>query len=111
MTRKSSLLVQTLTLKDTQIDFLHPIDLNNTFFYRKIMNYLRKAFNLYQLTHRVDASTTDIKELDDGNDDNEGGKNGDSTRSAATKARATDMFTRRVELVFGEFGERFGPLI
>ena len=62
------------------------------------MNYLRKAFNLYQLTHRVDASTTDIKDLDESNDDNEGGgKNGDSTRSAATKARAIDMFTKRVE--------------
>ena len=62
------------------------------------MNYLRKAFNLYQLSHRIDASTTDIKELDEDNDDEEeeGSKNADSTRSAATKARATDMFTKRV---------------
>ena len=62
------------------------------------MNYLRKAFNLYQMTHRVDASTTDIKALDNDNDVEEeaGSKNAaaDSTRSAATKARANDMFAR-----------------
>ena len=86
----------------------HPVELlsNNVFtqitktthFYRKIMNYLRKAFNLYQLTHRVDASATDIKELDESNDDEDGtgAKNADSTRSAATKARAIDMLSKRV---------------
>ena len=61
------------------------------------MNYLRKAFNLYQMTHRVDASTTDIKALDNDNDVEEeaGSKNAaDSTRSAATKARANGMFAR-----------------
>ena len=52
---------------------------------RKIMNYLRKAFNLYQMTHRVDASTTDIQELDDEDPDSESAtKNTEnSTRSAA----------------------------
>ena len=64
------------------------------------MNYLRKAFNLYQMTHRVDASTTDIKALDNDNDVEEeaGSKNAaaDSTRSAATKARANDVFAKRV---------------
>ena len=48
------------------------------------MNYLRKAFNLYQLTHHVDTSANDIKELDVSNDDEDGGtgaKNADSTRS------------------------------
>ena len=61
------------------------------------MNYLRKAFNLYQMTHRVDASTTDIKALDNNDDvEEEAGskKATDSTRSAATKARAKDMFAR-----------------
>ena len=74
------------------------------------MNYLRKAFNLYQLSHRVDAgSATDIKELDESNDDeDEGSKNADSTRSAATKARATDMFTKRGGMTPGLILGRYG---
>ena len=49
------------------------------------MNYLRKAFNLYQMTHRVDASTTDIQELEDEDPDSESATKNttDSTRSAA----------------------------
>ena len=59
------------------------------------MNYLRKAFNLYQMTHRVDASTTDIKALDNDVEEDASSKDAaDSTRSAATKARANDMFAR-----------------
>ena len=79
------------------------------------MNYLRKAFNLYQLSHRIDASATDIKELDEDNDDEEeeGSKNADSTRSAATKARATDMFTitggMTLRLILGRM-RRFGKV-
>ena len=82
------------------------------------MNYLRKAFNLYQLTHRVDASpetsATDIKELDEGSEDvgGSGSKNGTSTRSAATKARTNDMFTTFV-MGFDDMGlgfEKVGTL-